>query len=240
MKTVRQSGVQPRFQVIKDFINQAIRERDYLPDGQIPTECELAEKFQVSRMTANRAIRELVAEGLLVRYQGLGTFVAPQQVESPLLEIRNIADEIRERHNVYSNERYELKRMLADKKLADSLGIAVGDPVFYSSIVHKENGHPVQFAERYVNASLVPDYLHQDFSEMTPSEYLSELFPLSEVEHVVEAILPSPLEQQLLDIAVDVPCLLVNRRTWSRNSLISYARLVHPGDRYRLASRSKV
>ena len=240
MKVVKLSGVQPRFQVIKDAITQAIRERKYLPDDQIPTEYELAEKFKVSRMTANRAVRELVGEGLLVRYQGLGTFVAPLQVESPLLEIRNIADEIRERHNVYSNERYKLEKIRSNKKLADLLGIASGDPVFYSLIVHKENGRPLQFAERYVNASLVPEYLRQDFSEMTPSEYLSELFPLSEVEHVVEAVLPSQQEQELLDISADTPCLLVNRRTWSKNKLISYARLVHPGDRYRLGSRSKV
>ena len=240
MEIVKLSGVQPRFQVIKDAITQAIRERKYLPDDQIPTEYELAEKFKVSRMTANRAVRELVSEGLLVRYQGLGTFVAPIQVESPLLEIRNIADEIRERHNVYSNERYKLEKIRSNKKLADLLGIVSGDPVFYSLMVHKENGRPLQFAERYVNASLVPDYLRQDFSEMTPSEYLSELFPLSEVEHVVEAVLPSQQEQELLDIPADTPCLLVNRRTWSRNKLISYARLVHPGDRYRLSSRSKV
>lgn len=235
-----QRGVLPRFQVIKNFITRAIREKEYLPDGQIPTEYELAKKFEVSRMTANRAVRELVAEGLLVRHQGLGTFVAPQQVESPLLEIRNIADEIRERHNVYSNDRYDLKEIVADKKLADLLGIASGDPVFYSLLLHKENGRPLQLAERYVTAALVPDYLQQDFSQITPSEYLSELFPLSEVEHVVEAILPNALEQQLLEISVDVPCLLVNRRTWSGRNLISYARLVHPGDRYRLGSRARV
>ena len=240
MKKRGQSGVQPRFQVIKDFITQAIQERKYLPDNQILTEYELAEKFQVSRMTANRAVKELVAEGLLVRHQGLGTFVAPQKAESPLVKIRNIAAEIRDRHNVYSNERYELKTIIADQGLADLLGIAAGDPVFYSSMVHKENGHPLQLAERYVNASLVPEYLHQDFSQMTPSEYLSELFPLSEVEHVVEAILPNRFEQKLLKISAETACLLVKRRTWSRNNLVSYARLVHPGDRYRLGSRTQI
>ncbi len=238
--TKKNAGVQPRYQEIKDFIIQAIGNRVYLPDEQIPTEYELAKQFQVSRMTANRAIRELVGEGLLVRHQGLGTFVISQQLESPLLEIRNIADEIRERHNIYSNERYALQQITADEKLAGLLGIGVGDPVFHSSIVHKENGHPLQFAERYVNASLVPDYLQQDFSQQTPSEYLSKIFPLSEVEHVVEAILPGLREQQVLGISATTPCLLVNRRTWSDNKLISYARLVHPGDRYRLGSRSKV
>ena len=236
----RKGGVQPRFQVIKDFICESIGDRTYLPDGQIPTEYELAEKFDVSRMTANRAVRELVAEGLLVRHQGLGTFVAMTQAESPLLEIRNIADEIRERHNIYSNERYRLEEIEADKDLAAQLGIAVGDPVFHSLIVHKENGRPLQLAERYVNALIVPEYIKQDFSVTTPSQYLSELFPLSEMEHIVEAILPSSLEQDLLNISPETPCLLVNRRTWSVNNLISYARLVHPGNLYRLSSRSQI
>jgi len=234
------SGVQPRFQVIKDFINQAIGDSTYPPDAQIPTEYELAKMFGVSRMTANRAVKELVAEGKLVRHQGLGTFVTMIQVESPLLEIRNIADEIRERHNIYSNERYALQQEQADQDLAALLGITAGDPVFHSLIVHKENGRPLQLAERYVNALLVPDYIKQDFSVTTPSQYLSELFPLSEVEHTVEAILPNLLEQDLLHIPANIPCLLVNRRTWSANKLISYARLVHPGNLYRLSSRSKV
>ncbi|MDX2479096.1 MAG: UTRA domain-containing protein [Desulfuromusa sp.] len=74
----------------------------------------------------------------------------------------------------------------------------------------------------------------------TPSQYLSELFPLSEIEHIVEAILPNSLEQDLLNISAASPCLLVNRRTWTANNLISYARLVHPGNLYRLSSRSEI
>jgi GntR family histidine utilization transcriptional repressor len=240
MTVTRRGRVQPRFQVIKDFIFQAIKDKTYLPDAQIPTEYQLAEQFSVSRMTANRAVKELVAEGLLVRHQGLGTFVAIARAESPLLEIRNIADEIRGRHNVYSNERYRLKEIKATKDLAEQLGINIGEPVFHSLIVHKENGLPLQFAERYVNAALVPGYIEQDFSITTPSQYLSELFPLSEIEHIVEAVLPTPLEQDTLNITAEIPCLLVKRRTWSGNSLISYARLVHPGHLYRLSSRSAI
>ncbi|MDA3902186.1 MAG: histidine utilization repressor [Desulfuromusa sp.] len=236
----KQAGVQPRFQVIKNFICHAIGDRTYPPGAQIPTEHELAKKFDVSRMTANRAVKELVADGLLVRYQGLGTFVAIIQAESPLLEIRNIADEIRGRHNVYSNQRHRLQKVQANKDLANQLGISAGDPVFHSLIVHKENGRPLQLAERYVNAVIVPNYIKQDFSVTTPSQYLSELFPLSEIEHIVEAILPNSQEQDLLNISADTPCLLVNRRTWSANNLISCARLVHPGNLYRLSSRSVV
>lgn len=231
------NSIQPRYQVIKDFISKTIRDRTYAAGARIPGEEELARQFGVSRMTANRAILELVATGMLVRHPGLGTFVAEFQAESPLLEIRNIADEIRERHHVYSNELYRLEAVRADAALAGRLGIAVGEPAFHSLIVHKENGRPIQLEDRFVNAVLAPEYLSQDFSVLTPNRYLSALFPLSELEHIIEAILPDPLEQKLLMIPAGSPCLLVNRRTWSSRQLISCARLVHPGNRYRLSSR---
>ena len=230
----------PRYQIIKNFIREGIANRTYKTGDRIPTEHQLATRFNVSRMTANRAVRELVSEGMLVRQQGLGTFVVPIQAESPLLEVRNIADEIRGRHNIYSNECHRLQEVSAGKDLADQLGVAVGSPVYYSLIVHKENGQPLQFAERYVNAELVPDYIKQDFSATTPNQYLCKLFPLSEIEHTVEAVLPTPSEQEALNISAETPCLLVKRRTWSGNNLISYARLVHPGNLYRLSSRSEI
>ncbi len=236
----RNLEARPRYQVIKDFIYQAIRDRTYPAGACIPPENELAKQFSVSRMTANRAIKELVADGLLVRRQGLGTFVTRIQAESPLLEVRNIADEIRGRHHIYSNDLSLLDRVRVDDNLAGRLGIRVGDHAFHSLIVHKENGRPIQLEDRYVNATLVPDYPQQDFCQTTPNRYLSDLFPLSEIEHIVEAVLPNKQEQELLKISPTTPCLLVNRRTWSEGQLISCARLVHPGNLYRLSSRSSL
>ncbi|OZT82155.1 histidine utilization repressor, partial [Vibrio sp. 03_296] len=63
---------------------------------KIATELELTEQFGVSRMTVNKAIRDLVNEGKLQRRPRLGTFVCdkPEKAESPLLDVRNIAEEV--------------------------------------------------------------------------------------------------------------------------------------------------
>lgn len=230
----------PRYQQIKDFIYQNIRERHYKPHDRIPTEHELSDQFQVSRMTANKAIRDLVKEGLLVRYPGQGTFVTDLKVESPLLEIKNIADEIRSRSHLYNSEVIKLESVAATEQTALKLGVQVGDTIFYSLIVHQENKSPLQVEERYVNAAAVPDYLNQDFTQTTPNEYLTKHSPLSEAEHVVEAIMPDDTIQQLLQLGTMEPCLLVNRRTWSSGQLISVARLIHPGSRYKLRSQARV
>jgi GntR family histidine utilization transcriptional repressor len=232
------SQIRPRYLRIKEFIYRGIKDHSYPPDSRVPAEIELAKMFQVSRMTANRAIRELVAEGILVRHQGLGTFVTDIRAESPLLEIRNIAEEVRERGHIYSNELCLLQKELATPDVAARLGVAINSMVFHSLILHKENGVPIQVEDRFVDAAIVDGYLEQDFSQVTPNQYLSERFPLSDIEHVIEAVLPGPQISKLLKIDGSEPCLQVNRRTWSDGRLISFARLIHPGSRYRLSSRS--
>lgn len=232
------NAAQPRYQAIKGYICRQIRDGVYTPGGRIPTEQQLTLQFKVSRMTVNRALRELEAEGLLRRQQGVGTFVSEVQAESPLLEIRNIADEVRARHHVYSNRLHSLEAVSADQEIAARLGLQPGDRVFHSLLVHLENGVPLQLEDRYVNAQFVPGYLAEDFTERTPSQYLSSAFPLSELEHIVEAIRPDELTQELLKVDRHEPCLRVKRRTWSSGRLISCAYLIHPGSRYRLSSRT--
>ena len=87
----------PRYQRIKQFIRERIEQGEWPTAYQVPSEHKLCEQFDVSRMTARKALQELTAEGVLVRAQGLGTFVAEAKPQSSLLEVRNIADEIRER-----------------------------------------------------------------------------------------------------------------------------------------------
>lgn len=230
--------VMPRYKAIKAFLEEGVRTREFLPDQQVPTEMALAQQFDVSRMTANKAIQELVAEGVLVRHQGLGTFVAEVRAQSSLLEIRNIADEIGDRHHVHSSELHRLEAVEVDAATGLRLGIKAGSTAFHSLIVHREDGVPIQLEDRYVNAAIAPDYIEQDFGLLTPSQYLNERFPLSEVEHIVEAVGANCQFQQLLEIDANESCLQVNRRTWSEGRLISCARLIHPGSRYRLCSRS--
>lgn len=230
----------PRYQQIKQFIVDGIHRGTYVPGDKIPTEVELAGQFEVSRMTVNKAIRDLVQDHLLIRYAGLGTFVTAAKAESPLLEIRNIAEEVRQRGHHYSGSVVTLEQILANDDIALQMGTPVGTPLFHSMIVHSENELPIQLEQRYVIASLVPGYLDQNFTALTPNEYLSRVCPISSIEHIVEAVLAAKDEQKLLAIDAGTPCILVNRRTWSDHRLVSFARLTHPGPRYKLRSLTHI
>lgn len=228
--------MKPRYQQIIDFIRSGINDRHFAVGSKIPAEVALAERFGVSRMTVNKAIRDLVAEGLLERFAGDGTYVKDHRAESPLLELRNIAEEVRGRGHRYSSRMLGLQRVAASEAVAHQLGLKPGAWVFHSVIIHCEDSVPIQLEDRYVNPQAVPEYLEQDFSRLTPHEYLMQVCPLSEFEHVVEAVLPDLGAAQLLDISTTEPCIQVSRRTWSAGMLVSCARLLHPGSRYKLKS----
>ena len=200
---------------------------------------ELAAAFGVSRMTANKAIQNLVQQGYLMRQAGLGTFVTDRKAESSLHEVLNIANEVRGRGHVYSNDIIRCEALAADDEVALRLGLRLGAEVFHSILVHREDGVPIQLEDRFVNPRWVPHYLDSDFARQTPNEVLVNSCPISDVEHVVEAVLVDAQTAEHLQIDPAMPCLSVIRRTWSGDHLISYARLIHPGERYKLRSLHK-
>ncbi|AQZ94442.1 histidine utilization repressor [Halopseudomonas phragmitis] len=229
----------PRYRAIEEYLLERIRNGAFPVNHQIPPEEQLARDFGVSRMTANKAIQNLVQKGYLVRQAGLGTFVTDRKVESPLHEVMNIAAEVRGRGCVYGNRVIRCEAIAADDEVALRLGLRLGAEVFHSILVHLQDGLPIQLEDRFVNPRWVPHYLETDFTQHTPNEVLVASCPISDVEHVVEAVLVDGRTAELLEIELSMPCLSVIRRTWSEDHLVSYARLIHPGDRYKLRSLYK-
>ncbi|WP_312692417.1 histidine utilization repressor [Kosakonia sp.] len=224
----------PFYEKVKQAISAKIIDGTWRPHDRIPSEAELVAQFGFSRMTINRALRELTDEGLLVRLQGVGTFVAEPKGQSALFEIRSIADEIAARHHQHRCEVLLLEETRADLTQAAALELEEGARIFHSRMVHFENEIPVQIEDRCVNASVVPDYLRQDYTHTTAHAYLSLIAPLTEGEHIVEAVQGTAEECRLLHINEHDPCLLIRRRTWSTSHIVSHASLLFPGARYRL------
>jgi GntR family histidine utilization transcriptional repressor len=228
----------PYAQVKQHLKDQLARGR-WRPGALMPSEAELVAQFGVSRMTVNRALRELQTEGLIERVQGVGTFAAQLQRVSSTLTIRDLHGEIAARGNTHHAEVHLARQEPAGAALAQRIGVAEGAPVFHTLIVHHENGVPLQCEDRYVNPACAPDYLKVDFTQTTPTHYLLEVAPLWEAQYSIEASAPTAREAKLLGIGRADPCLIVVRRTVSRGVPITLARLVHPGSRYQIDGQFK-
>lgn len=224
---------------IKEYVTRGILDGTWEPGQRLPSEYELVSQFEVSRMTVNKALRDLASAGQIVRVAGVGTFVAEAKPQSTLLQIANIANEIRARGHEYQWRYLSSARIPADPDVAVWLGLIPGQPVFHIVSVHLENGVPVQLENRYVNPKMVPDFMEQDFGRATPGEYLLASIPADLVEHVVDAVMPTDEQARILSMPVTEPCLQLTRRTWSRDVPVTWVRCLHPASRYSLGSRFK-
>ncbi|SEP03356.1 GntR family transcriptional regulator, histidine utilization repressor [Salinihabitans flavidus] len=237
MKTPTRISQIPLSRQIKDFILEGISSGDLSPGDRIPSEAELAKHFSASRMTVNRAVSELTVEGRLSRVQGLGTFVAEFKPLAPLFEVRSIAQEVVEQGKTHSSVLLEAECEPATKQEAGRLEVETGTEIFKLQVLHLSDGRPIQIEVRLVVPKFAPLFLEQDFTTITPSDYLQKNVLFSEVEHKVDAVSAGEEIGQLLEIEKNAPCLRLVRRTWIGNEIITYVQLIHPGEAFRFTGR---
>jgi GntR family histidine utilization transcriptional repressor len=219
----------PIFQRIKDYLSGEIAAGRWKAGELVPSEQALVRQFGVSRMTVNRAVRELTAENVLTRRQGAGTFVAPQKYQATLLEIRNIADDIRARGRQHHSKVRCLEQAAASALLAAQFELDMDATLFHSVIVHFEDAIALQVEERWVNPACAPAYLAQDFNVITPNEHLMAVAPLQGATYSIEA-LPAPTGiAAMLAIDEGASCLVLRRRTTSQGQVASVVTMWHPG-----------
>ncbi len=230
-------SARPLYQQVIDRISALVRDGRWRTGEKIPSENELVLELGVSRMTVNRALQELKNAGMLTRVQGVGTFIAPPVRHGALVEIRDIAGEIRAEGAVHTARVVRARERSADARISVFMECARGTRVYHVRIVHSRNTIPVQLENRLVSLDLVPGFPDNDFTQVTPSEYLVGIIPAEEIEHTVRAVAPDAHAARLLTIERVEPCLQLVRRTWYRGRVVSRVTFLYPGNRYDLSAR---
>jgi Transcriptional regulators len=191
-QTHRQAATAP-YNRVKQHLKLRLSQGLWEPGTLMPSEAELVAQFGVSRMTVNRALRELQAEGLVERVQGVGTFAAQLHHLSSSLTIRDMREHVESRGHHY---RLDVRYVREDRVPADvaaRLGLAAGAMAFHSLVIHHDDDVPLQCEDRWVNPASAPNYMSADFTQTTPTQYLLEVAPTvgSQLHHPGERAHPA-------------------------------------------------
>lgn len=226
----------PLYEQIKNAIDRRIEATEWPADFQVPAESELAAEFGASRLTVRRALRELQAEGVLIRIQGRGTFVVGPRMQCAVFNLPDMSEEIAQCGGAHSSRVVQLCVLPRDSTLRHMLQVGGDEPIFHSRLLHLEDGTPIQLEDRFVNATEAPQYIEQDFTKITPQAYLLGETTVTSVDNTIRAIRADEDSRQLLQIEASQPCLLLDRSTWRNGIPVTRSRFLYPGDRYRLRS----
>ena len=102
-------------------------------------------------------------------------------------------------------------------------------------IIHFADGQPIQFEERWVDATKVPDFIEQDFNVVNTSDYLIAKSPLERGSYIIQALAAPEEIAKALQIPVQSPTLVLRRRTYSAGQVLTFVKMWHAGDRYQFA-----
>ncbi len=222
----------PRYLVIKNYVRRKIESGTWAVGDKIPSENTLAKQFDVSRMTANRAFKELQDSGVLMRVAGAGSFVASPRTQNEFLAIRDIAEELKEKNHVHKMHVLARKTIKADHRLAELFEASIGDTLFFASICHTSDGLPILLERRWVFAEAFPEFEQADLAKHSTYHFLMNAAPLQRAEHKVRAINADEDICKALQLEQGAACLVLHRRTWSQGQVVSCADLIYVGGRY--------
>lgn len=204
----------PLYRQIKDLIVLALERAEWKPGEMIPSELELAARFQVSQGTVRKAVDELSSENLLVRRQGKGTFVATHhEARAQFRFLRVVPDE----HDpVPAVSRYlECKRVRAPAEIAQQLAAKPGDPLVYLRRVLSFDNAPIVLDEIWL-----PGNVFRKLNAERLAQYSGPLYGLFETEfgtrmiraeERIRAVAATADAARLLKVAPGAPLLLVER-----------------------------
>ncbi len=213
-------------------IEEKIVSGTWPPGHRIPFEVDLATHYDVSRMTVNKVMGQLAQAGLIERRRKGGSFVAHPKAQSAVLEIHDIADEVRSLNLEYSYQQLSITRR---KPIGEELAwFPDGTPgeVLFVTCLHLAAGEPFCVEERAINLLTVPAALEIDFISAAPGPWLSSQIPWITAQHRIQAVPADRKEHKILKLTPKDACLVIERRTWNASGAVTWVRMTYPGNRH--------
>ena len=208
----------PLYRQIKDFMIRSLEAGEWGPGDAIPSEGELAARFNVSQGTVRKAIDEMAAENLLIRRQGKGTFVASHDDPRSFYRFLRLVTADGNAAQAVSVP-LSCSTKNADAEVAAALGLKVGDPVIYVERLLRFNGETVVFDQIHLVSDLFAGLTLESLSGGDRSLY--SLFEndygvrMIHAEEHLRAVAADPYRAGLLAVPSGSPLLLVERTAYT-------------------------
>jgi GntR family transcriptional regulator len=230
LKPLDPGASQPLYQQLQRAIREAIDNRLLSPDDALPAERQIASELSVSRITVRKAIDGLVEEGLLVRRQGSGNFVATR-IEKNFAKLTSFSEDMRARGRTPRSE--WLKRTQGSVTPEESLALRLspGTPVLRFHRIRFADEAPMSLEYTTISANALPGLEAVESSLYEALEQAGNR-PVRALQRL-RALLLNPEQAKLLHARPGDAGLLVERVGYLRNGeAIEFSQSYYRGDTY--------
>ena len=221
---LKQDAITPLYVQLMEELETSIRNGVYKPGDKIMTEAEMAKEYGVSLITVRKAVGSLMEKGLVVRKQGKGTFVTKPKYSRNMKKLQSFTEMCEQMGVKPGAQVLENRLIMADKKVADRLGIEPGSNVVYISRLRLADGEPVQVEKSYFPLKYA-FLLEEDLNNGSMFECLKEKAgaKVASSEKMIELCRATAEEAALMDVKKGDYLLFVKSTAYDENGEPMYA-----------------
>lgn len=203
---------QPMHKIIENYVKELITSQDLKPGDLIPSEKQLCEKFNVTRMTARAALTSLVKDGYIIRRRGIGSTVLGSKIYDNISSVSGFTDEMTNRGNEVSNILIGLEVVEADDEISKRLSIQLGENVWEIKRVRLANKKRVSYMITYMPVRLFPN-LNKSYCEGSIYKFIEETcgYKIAMSEREVEAAISNDELEEKLELDEKEPLLYIKQ-----------------------------
>jgi len=227
---------EPMYQQMNDILRQFLRSGEFAEGDQFLTERQIAERFQVSRPTANKVLGGMVSEGLLEFRKGVGTFVCPPRLNFDVQVLISFTEKAKEAGRKPSTRVLQFDRIIAsaaEPEVAEKLQIESNEALCAITRLRLADGMPVILEKRWVPIIVFPGLTRQElrgsFYELCRKRYGLHV---SESDQTIRAVCLRSNEARLLETHNGSPAFLVSAVGYSGTRATWWEKTLYRGDSY--------
>jgi len=223
----------PVYYQLKNIVLKKIQNGEYTEGSLIPSERDLGESLEISRMTVRQALNQLVAEGVLYREKGKGTFVSKSKIEQR--NIMSFSDTVAMKGLVPTTRILHFSKVNIDEDIAGILGLKSTERVYDIKRLRLAGGIPVGIEEDFIPEKYCSGLDNFDLTmslyRLIKDEYA---YSINYIDNVIEASKPTKEEREQLDISGSIPVLRVTGINYTQTDIkLFYERSVYRSDEYK-------
>jgi GntR family transcriptional regulator len=206
----------PLYQQIKDALRGGILDGKYPPHSRMPSESELQEMFEVSRITIRQALGDLQKEGLIFKVHGKGSFVSQPKTVQNITSLQGFAEGMASEGHEIVNRVVSFNFVAADAEVAAKLGLDEGARVAEIHRVRLLNREPTSYEITFLPEALGKKLQRADLVTRDIFLILENDcgVALGSADLSIDAIPAHPPISHALELKKDAPLLRVERLTY--------------------------
>jgi len=237
---IDKSSKLPYYYQLKQYIIEEIEKGNWKPGQQILPEIKICEIFDISRTVVRQTYQELVNEGYLIKKKAKGTFIAAPKISENLVQsLMGFYEDMTARGFKVRNDIIWQKRIPATLRVAEKLGLKIGEDVIVIRRVRRLNDEPTVLDRTYIPYKLCPDLLNEDLINRSLYSFIEGKYNLKLARGIrfIEATVASEEESKSLNIKKGAPLIYIESVNYLDNGTpLEYYIALHRGDRSRLVT----